>query len=99
MDPNPLVPSGADVAFGVAVVIATAVVVGAILIGIVVATRDATGLSRSAREPDPSLPARGRASRERTPEARLAEVFDLHRRGLITGDELGELRRRILGEL
>ena len=36
---------------------------------------------------------------ERTAEARLAEAVDLHQRGLITADELGEMRQRILGEV
>ena len=32
-------------------------------------------------------------------EARLAEAQDLFQRGLITADEHGEMRQRILGEV
>lgn len=36
---------------------------------------------------------------DRSAEARLAEAQDLHDRGLITADELGEIRQRIIDGL
>jgi hypothetical protein len=69
-----------------------------------------TYIRRRTAERDPALDPRsveshdladGHGSPEptRSAESRLAEAQDLHQRGLVTADELGEMRQRILGEV
>lgn len=55
-----------------------------------------TSHRHGATRPEPSVTAGGAA---RSIESRLAEADDLRRRGVITADEFGEHRQRILGEV
>ena len=82
---NPLVPTFGDVALGVIVILAPLLLTAFVVVVVVTNVRR----SRAVAAPDP----------ERSAESRLTEAQDLYRRGLVTADELGELRQRILGEL
>jgi len=106
MDPNPLLPSANDAAFEAVFVLVAALIFAGIIWSIVVAARRRTVLRDAGLDPltaDAQLLAQAHRSLalapERSAEARLAEAQDLFRRGLITADELGEMRQRILGEV
>lgn len=106
---DPLTPTAFDATFSAAAVIIPLLIVGVIVFSVVVAVRKASVLRKAGLDPfsaEAQLLAQARSSRllapakeERPSEARLAEAQDLHARGLITADELGEIRQRILGEL
>ena len=87
---SPLLPSTYDLAWSAAVVVGPLLVLAIVVLAAVMTIR------RSAAQKvaglDPETPGR-------SAESRLAEAADLHRRGLITADELGELRQRILSEV
>ena len=111
---DPLTPTAFDATFSAAAVIIPLLIVGVIVFSVVIAVRKASVLRKAGLDPftaEAQLLAQARSSRllapekdddrttERPSEVRLAEAQDLHARGLITADELGEIRQRILGEL
>ena len=103
---DPLAPTGPDQSFAAVFVIFALVVVGGIVFSVVTAVRKASVLKDAGLDPftaDAQVLAQASASQllapERSAESRLAEAQDLHARGLITADELGEIRQRILGEV
>ena len=109
---DPLAPTGFDTMFSAAFVIVVLVIVAGIVFSVVTAARKASVLRKAGLDPftaEAQLLAQARSSRLLAPErtddisrpaqARLAEAQDLHDRGLITGDELGEIRQRILDGL
>jgi hypothetical protein len=62
------------------------------------AVRDA-GLDPLSVESHDLADGHGSRAPVRSAESRLAEAHDLHRSGLVTADELGEMRQRILREV
>ena len=107
---DPLAPDAFDATFSAASVIIPLLIVGGIAFSIVVAVRKAAVLRKAGLSPmtaEAQLLAQAHQSRllapERAPgrsaESRLAEAQELHDRGLITADELGEIRQRVLGEV
>jgi hypothetical protein len=104
--PSPLAPSGGDTAFAAFFLLVTAFIVVGLVASVVVAVRKRNVLRDAGLDPfTAEEQVLGQVHRsqalapERTAESRLAEAVDLHRRGLITADELGEMRQRILGEV
>lgn len=103
---DPLLPTGADVAFGAAFTIVPVLIVLGIVVALVSAVRRARVLRDAGLDPltaDAQVLAQAHQSLalapERSVESRLAEAEDLRRRGLISADEHGEMRRRILGQV
>ena len=110
---DPLTPTAFDATFSAAAVIIPLLIVGVIVFSVVIAVRKASVLRKAGLDPftaEAQLLAQARSSRLLAPEKdddrstgrpsdRLAEAQALHDRGLITADELGEIRQRILGEL
>ena len=106
MDPNPLLPTAADAAFNAVFVIVALLIVAGIIWSVVAAARKRTVLRDAGLDPmtaDAQVLAQAHKSLAlapgRTADARLAEAQDLYTRGLVTADELGEMRQRILGEV
>lgn len=110
MDPSPLQPTGFDAAFSAVFAIVAVLILVGIVSSVVVAVRRRTVLRDAGLDPltaDAQVLAQMHhrldlapdRSVERSAESRLAEAVDLHQRGLITADELGEMRQRILGEV
>lgn len=106
MDPNPLLPTAYDATFSAVFVLVSVLVVAGIAWSVVVAARKRTVLRDAGLDPltaDAQILAQAHKSLSLAPvrsaEERLAEAQDLFRRGLITADELGEMRQRILGEV
>ena len=89
---NPLVPTLGDV---VLALVALLLVVGVIVVVIVTIVRR----SRPARQSGPGAHTDRAVTSHRSPEARLTEAQELHRRGLLTADELDEIRQRVLADL
>ncbi|NUU15984.1 SHOCT domain-containing protein [Cellulomonas humilata] len=104
--PDPLAPAASDTAFGVVFFLVTVTIVVLIIASAVRASRNRSVLREAGLDPATATSqvlAQAHQSQllapPRSAETRLAEAIDLHQRGLITTDELGELRQRILGEV
>ncbi|WP_421743202.1 hypothetical protein [Cellulomonas sp.] len=104
--PDPLAPAASDTGFGVVFFLISVVIVVLIIASAVKASRNRSVLREAGLDPataESQILAQAHKSQllapGRTAESRLAEAHDLHERGLITADELGALRERILGDL
>ncbi|KQR08402.1 hypothetical protein ASF78_19195 [Cellulomonas sp. Leaf334] len=74
-------------AWSVAIVVGPLILVTIVVLAVVLSVRKAAVAKTTDLAPD------------RSASVRLAEAQDLYRRGLITADEHGEMRQRILGEV
>jgi len=83
---SPLLPSGYDLVWSAAIVVGPLVLIAILVLAVVFSVR------RAAERKAAGLAEVGA-------EARLAEAQGLFQRGLITADEHGEMRQRILGEV